>query len=382
MGQVADKAAADELLPDGFSGEGQLNADHEAEAAHFLDRSGVAFADAADGLHELAPKLGRALVEMVTLHDLHDFGGHGGRQGAAAERGGMAAGDEALGDFIGGHHRAHRQAVGKGLGAGDGVGFEIEMLERPRLAGAEQAALHLVHEEEDALFAAERLNALGVFGVHGADAALALYDFNEHGGGFGRNRGLKRVQVAPRHGLEAVRDGREPVLKAFLPRGGHRRIRTPVECLFQRNDFVGVDVLHPLHVAAGQLDLRFVGLRAGVAEERLSKVAQGQQFLSQFKLFFLIKKVAHMDELAGLLLDDLGDFLVAVAEAGYRDPGQQVDVFLAVEVGDSGAFAAGDADRVTTVRPAEKGFFAGLDRIERGSGHDGISCPAAAGMLI
>lgn len=89
-----------------------------------------------------------------------------------------------------------------------------------------------------------------------------------------------------------------------------------------------------------------------------------------------------MDELAGLFLDDLSDFLVAVAEAGYRDPGQQVDVFLAVEVGDSGAFAAGDADRVTTVRPAEKGFFAGLDRIERGSGHDGISCPAAAGMLI
>ena len=111
-------------------------------------------------------------------------------------------------------------------------------------------------------------------------------------------------------------------------------------------------------------------------------MAQGQQFLGQFKLFFLIEEIAHMDELAGLFLDDLSDFLVAVAEAGYRDPGQQVDVFLAVEVGDSGTFAAGDADRVTTVRPAEKGFFAGLDRIERGSGHDGISCPAAAGMLI
>ena len=246
----------------------------------------------------------------------------------------------------------------------------------------EQAALYLVHEEKDALFAAERFNALGVFGVHGADAAFALYDFDEYGGGFGRNRGLKYAQIAPRHGLEAVRDRREPVLKTLLPSGGHRRIRAAVERLVQRNDFVGVDVLHPLHVAAGQLDLRFVGFRAGVAEERLSKMAQGQQFLGQFKLFFLIEKVAHMDELAGLFLDDLSDFLVAVAEAGYRDPGQQVDVFLAVEVGDSGTFAAGDADRVTTVRPAEKGFFAGLDRIERGSGHDGISCPAAAGMLI
>ena len=218
--------------------------------------------------------------------------------------------------------------------------------------------------------------------MHGPDAAFALYDFDENGGGFGRNSGLKHVQIAPRHGLEAVRDGREPVLKTLLPRGGHRRIRAAVERFVQRNDFVGVDVLHPLHVAAGQLDLRFVGFRAGVAEERLSKVAQGQQFLGQFKLFFLIEEIAHMDELAGLFLDDLSDFLVAVAEAGYRDPGQQVDVFLAVEVGDSGAFAAGDADRVATVRPAEKGFFAGLDRIERGSGHDGISCPAAAGMLI
>ena len=294
----------------------------------------------------------------------------------------MAACDKAFGDFVGGHHSAHGQAVGEGLGAGNGVGLEIEMLERPRLAGTEQAALYLVHEEEDALFAAERFNTLGVFGVHGPDAAFALYDFDENGGGFGSNSGLKHVQIAPRHGLEAVRDGREPVLKTLLPRGGHRRIRAAVERLVQRNDFVGVDVLHPLHVAAGQLDLRFVGFRAGVAEERLSKVAQGQQFLGQFKLFFLIEEIAHMDELAGLFLDDLSDFLVAVAEAGYRDPGQQVDVFLAVEVGDSGAFAAGDADRVATVRPAEKGFFAGLDRIERGSGHDGISCPAAAGMLI
>ena len=36
VGQVADKAAADELFPNGLRGEGQLDADHEAEAAHFL----------------------------------------------------------------------------------------------------------------------------------------------------------------------------------------------------------------------------------------------------------------------------------------------------------------------------------------------------------
>ena len=93
-------------IPDGFKTVpwGDLNV---LEAAHFLNRSGVAFADTADGLHELAAKAGRALVEMIALHDPHDFGRHGGRQGAAAERGGVAACDKAFGDFVGGHHSAH-----------------------------------------------------------------------------------------------------------------------------------------------------------------------------------------------------------------------------------------------------------------------------------
>ena len=237
------------------------------------------------------------------------------------------------------------------------------MLEGPRLAGTEQAALHLVHEEEDALLAAQGLDALGVVGVHGPDAAFALHDFDEHGGGLGRDGGLKRVQIAPRHGLETVRDGREAVLEPLLPRGGHGRVGATVERLVQRDDFVGVHVFDALHVAAGQLDLRFVGLRAGVAEERLLEVAEGQQFLGEFKLLFLIEKVAHMDELAGLLFDDLREFLVAVAEAGHGDPGEQIDVFLAVEVGEPGAFPAGDADGIPPVGPAEKGFFTGFDGV-------------------
>ena len=36
VGQVADKAAADEFFPNGLRGEGQLDADHEAEAAHLF----------------------------------------------------------------------------------------------------------------------------------------------------------------------------------------------------------------------------------------------------------------------------------------------------------------------------------------------------------
>lgn len=43
VGQVADKAAADEFFPNGLRGEGQLDADHEAEAAYFLNRSGGGF---------------------------------------------------------------------------------------------------------------------------------------------------------------------------------------------------------------------------------------------------------------------------------------------------------------------------------------------------
>ncbi len=281
----------------------------------------------------------------------------------------MAAGHKALGDFVGGHYRAHGQAVGQRLGAGNGVGPEIEVLEGPRLARAEKPALHFVHEEEDILFTAERLNALGVFGVHGPDATFTLHDFHEHGGSFRRYGGFKGVQITPRHGLEAFGHGREAVLKAFLPRGGHGRVGAPVKSLVERDDLVGVAVPHPLHVAPGQLDLRFVGLRAGIAEEGLAEVGEGEQLLGQIELFLLIKKVAHVDELAGLFFDDLRQFLVAMPEARHRDARQQVDVFLAVDVGKPGALAAGDGDGIAPVAAAEEGFFTGFDGVERGSAH-------------
>ena len=90
-------------------------------------------------------------------------------------------------------------------------------------------------------------------------------------------------------------------------------------------------------------------------------VAGGKQAAGQIQLFLLIKEVAHVPEFAGLLFQRGADFVVAVAKGRHCNAGQQVDVFLAVHVPKSRAFASDHSQGITAVRTAEQLLFCGFD---------------------
>ena len=137
----------------------------------------------------------------------------------------------------------------------------------------------------------------------------------------------------------------------------------------QGDDLAGVRAPHFPHVAAGQLDGRLVGLRAGIAEKDLAMMAFGQQAAGQIQLRFLIEQIAHMPETPGLRHKGGRHLVVAVPEAGDGDTGQQIHIFPAVHVPQARPLAARDGDGVAAVGAAQQSLFLFLHLI-KGMAHD------------
>ena len=286
---------------------------------------------------------------MVAEHNLDDLGADGGSEAAAAECGGVASVGEALGDLVGGEDAAHGEAVGKGLGHGDDVRLHVVVLEGPELAGAPHAGLYLVAHEERSVLPAEPLNALDVALPQRKDAAFALDALDEDGCGVLVHGLGKGIEVAGRHLLEALGDRLEAVHEIFPAGSCEGGERAAVEAAGQGDDVDGIPALHLGLVAAGQLDGRLVGFGAGVAEEGLAEVGRGKEQASQLKLRLLVEEVAHVPEGVGLLHEGFVDLVVAVANGRDGDAGEQVDVFLAVDVPEAGSLAEVDGNGVASV---------------------------------
>ena len=273
----------------------------------------------------------------------------------------MAAGLEAPGHLVGGQHGAHGQAVGQGLGHADGVRGQAVLLEGPEGTGTAQTGLHFVADEEDVVLAAQGLHTAQVIARQGHDAAFALHHFHQHRRRGGRDGGFQRGQVIGGHLLEASGQRRETVAQALAARSGQRTEGTAVEAAAQGDDLVGVALLDLAHVAAGQLDAGLVGLGAGIAEEGLAMMAGAQQQAGQLQLLFLIEEVADVPELVGLGFQGGADLVVAVAQGGHRNAGQQVHIFLTVHVPQPRALASDHSHGISAVGTAKQCFFLGFD---------------------
>ena len=133
------------------------------------------------GFHGGADGIG-ALDELLLLdHVQHRQGG-----GAGDRRAGIGAAEPAR---LGGvdhrgtaDHGREREAAGQRFGDGDHVGLHAGMLDAEHPAGAAEAGLHLVDDQQDAMAVAERAQAFEQFGGGGDEAAFALHRFQHDGG--------------------------------------------------------------------------------------------------------------------------------------------------------------------------------------------------------
>ena len=93
--------------------------------------------------------------DVLGLHHGQHGPGRGRRQGLAAERGAVVAGAEGVGHVVAGPAGADGHAVAQGLGHGDDVGPDAVVLEAEPPAGAAEAGLDLVDDQQHAALVAQ-----------------------------------------------------------------------------------------------------------------------------------------------------------------------------------------------------------------------------------
>src|SRR5690606_27287573 len=108
-------------------------------------------------------------------------GGAGQRR--AAEGGAVHAGLEQIRGALADPDGADGETAAEALGHADGVGADARVLERVEFAGATDAALHLVEQEQQLVFVAELAQAEEELRGGRRDAAFALNRLDEDGGG-------------------------------------------------------------------------------------------------------------------------------------------------------------------------------------------------------
>ena len=231
------------------------------------------------------------------------------------------------------------------------------MLDGEHLAGAPEAALDLVGDEEDALLVEDLLDAAEVVVRRHDDAALAHDGLGDEGADAAREvqagdlahaaraehvalvgRGLGEAAVAVRRGHEG--DARHVGAAALLAArvAGHRegRIRAPVEARLDGEELVLAAVA--LGEAEGALD----GLGAAVAEEGLLQVPGrdlGELLGERADGLHVVDVGARVHELLGLRDGGVEDLAVVVPGVGDADAGEAVDVLGAVGVVEKSPFA-------------------------------------------
>ena len=225
----------------------ELDREQEAGAAHAVEGG---FEPRADLAH---------VREQLVVDRVDDGAGGRARDRVAAEGRGVVAGDEAARRAVGDEQRADRQAVREALRERDRVGADAGALPGEELAGAADAGLHLVEDEQSrSCSSASARASLERLGGERPHAALALHRLEEDRGGVGADR------LGERLGRREANARDERLERRALRRlaGDRERAHRPaVERAFERDEPGAPGRL------ARPLDRGLDRLGAGVAEE-------------------------------------------------------------------------------------------------------------------
>src|SRR5690606_24292508 len=205
------------------------------------------------------------------------------------------------GRLFGGEAGAYWEAAADALGDGHDVRLDRRPLIGEQLAGAADAGLHLVENEQEAMAVGQRAQLFEERRGEGADATLALHRLEQDRGRLRPDRGLDRLDVAERHLVEAIDLRPEAVEIFLLAAGGDGRQRAAMERALEGD---GAEPLGPtvdIMIAARGLDRAFERLGTGIGEEDAVGEAGLGQTRAQPRLPRNLVEVEDVPQLAGLL---------------------------------------------------------------------------------
>ena len=224
---------------------------------------------------------------------------------------------------------------------------------REELAGTAGADLDLVEHEEDALLVAQVTQALQELLGSRTHAALALDGLGQDGADVFIHDVLDGLEVVELGIAEAGGQGLEVAVDGILTGGRASREGAAVEGVLHRDDDEALGMAVILGVLAGELDLAFVGLGAGVGKEDLIKAAVLDDELRGLDGGLIVEVVGAVEDGLRTLLQALDDGGMAVAETVDGDAADEIEVLVAVLVEDVDALAALHGDGHTDVVAVE-----------------------------
>ena len=168
----------------------------------------------------------------------------------------------------------------------------------------------------------------------------------------------QRFHVVARHEAHAFQHGIEILAVLGLAGEGERAHGASVERVVQRDHDALLRPAGGVTGSAHQLQRAFDGLGAAVGEERAVQSGLGAELLGQQSLVLVVVQVGNVDDLRRLLADDLHDARMGVAQRVDAQPGEEVEVALALDVINVHAFAAGDGDGIAGIGVQQIFLFA------------------------
>ena len=144
------------------------------------------------------------------------------------------------------------------------------LLEAKQAARAADAGLHLVDDEQDISFAAERLDLVYEFLVERQHAALALDKLHHDRAGHLVRFMANGIKIVRGRVVKSLGKREKVVVETVLPGCLERGHRAPVEGVDKRDDLVAPFAVFVKGVFARELDRALVRLRARVCKKHLA----------------------------------------------------------------------------------------------------------------
>ncbi|MGC0369449.1 hypothetical protein RKD05_001701 [Microbacterium sp. SLBN-111] len=241
------------------------------------------------------------------------------------------------------------------------VGHDAFAVARERLAHAAEARLDLVGDEQHVVLGADLPHPAEEPLRRDDDAGLALDRLEEHRGGVLVDRGGDGIRVSVGHMDEAGRVRTEVVVRGGVVAETDDRRGAAVEVTVRDDDGRGIrgDALRPVAPRAGDLDAGLDRLRAGVHRQHEILAAQLRERRGEGTELVVVEGAARERQTLQLLAGGGEDRRVPVAEVQRGVRRQQVEVALALDVGDPDALGARRDDRQRVVVVREVRAFGG-----------------------
>ena len=269
----------------------------------------------------------------------------------------MRAGDHAGGRFVGRKASAEREAAADALGDAHDIRRNAGPFMREKAAGAADAALDFVEDQQKAVVVADGAQRPQEFRIDRAHAALALHGLDEDAGGRLGDSGLDRIEIAKRHLVEAGGLGAEAFDIFLIAAGRDRRRRATMEGTVEGDDVELFRVSLVEVIAARRLDGAFDRFGTGIGEEDLVGKGVGDETAGQTLLARSLIEVRRVPELFGLGLQRFDQMGMRMAQRIHGHTGCEIEISLAVFRNEPDALAALETERRTGITVIKRRGF-------------------------